>query len=94
MAGDENDRNVNVGLRQARPESRGHSTRQPHIEHKAARDFGSLRCRNSAADANTSTCNPTDRKRLFNASLKDASSSTTTTSGCASGRSFVILLLS
>ena len=44
---------------------------------------GRLRCRNSAAEPKSSTCRPTERNRLLNASRTDGSSSTTNTMGVA-----------
>src|SRR3981081_1854424 len=43
--------------------------------------FGSVLCRNSGAEPNTSTRKPTEPKRLLSASRIDASSSMTKTTG-------------
>ena len=50
---------------------------------------GSLLCRNSGADPNTSARKPTERKRLASALRREGSSSMTSTTGCNSGASFV-----
>ena len=83
VAGNENDRDLNVGFGQFALEFETADVRQPHIQHQAGGRVRTFAARNSRVDPKVSTRKPTDAISRFTASRTDASSSTTNTIGSA-----------
>ena len=81
MARHENDGNVNTRRGQVCLKIEAAQPGQPDVEDKATGRVRQAALQEFAAEPNTLTLKPTDRKRLWRASRIDSSSSTTRTTG-------------